>query len=629
MLKQIRGAMKSFVVIIVSVPLIIAFAAWGVPEMSQLSQNYAVRVGKSGISGIEVRNEFDRYATNQRFSNDGQFDRSGAIAAGIPNQIVQSLALRSALDQEAAKMGLSIPREEVRQFLQSSDQFKNPNTGKFDNDVLTGLLREYNYSVAEFEDRLRSDLVNNQVASAIGPGGPAPKAFSDALILRETESRDVSILTITDDMAAPAPQETPELLKDYYAKNSAQFMAPEMRTFAAVILKAADYNSDGAVSDEDLLKAYEATKAKYETPERRTVYQLTIENEADAKTALDALKNGAPFEKVAGDNGKTLADATFTEALQKDFIDPKVGAAIFGANAAGDVVGPIEGVFGFTIAQIVAITPATTTPFEEAKAEIAADMQQRSSKKNLFDAIEAIENSRDTGASLADAAAAADLVAIEYGPVDSFSFSSGGAIVAGVPGEVLRRAFELEEGEESDATEFSDGSGYFFVSVHEVTPPAAIPFETVENEVRARWQEADRTTRLDAVVKEVRAAVDSGKTLKEAAAALNRAPIEEKISRRTGNQLLTEPLVEQAFSAEIGEAISGPGASDGAQIVATIDAVSYNTDIVGAENVSMFAQYIGGQLGQELVDAYSKSVLTDSGIKIYQDRIDAQFADGQ
>ncbi len=629
MLKQIRGTMKSVVASLIAVPLVIAFAAWGVPEVRQFSQNHAVKVGNQGVSILEVQKEFDRFVTNRRLANEGEFDREAAIAAGAYNQIVQSLAARSALDQESYKMGLSMPREMVREFLQTNEQFKNPRTGKFDNEALTGIMREYNYTIREFEDRLQSDMLRNQLISAVGAGGPAPKAFVDSLVLRETEMRTVSYLTITEDMAGAAPAPTPEALKEYYEKNSAQFMAPEYRTFSAIILRNSDYVDLQAVSEEDLLKTYEASKSRYETPERRTIYQITFQDENAAKAASEALKGGRPFEAIASENGKALAEITLTELQKRDIVDPKVADAVFGASEAGVIVGPIKGVFGFSIAQIVSVTPSSLKPFEEVRLEIEAEAQSRDSKKNLFDTIEAIENERDTGASLADAASKAGTIAIEYGPIDSYSFGSGGEIIAGVPGDVLQEAFKIEEGEETDAIELADKSGYFFVAVTEVTPPAPISYDRVADEVLARWTKSDRDARLDAIVKSVRDAVEKGKSLKEAAEPLNRAPIVETVSRRSAGQTFSAAVLEQVFTAAKGEAISGPASIGDAQIVVTIDAIAYDTAKISPDDISTFAQYVGGQLGQELVDAFTDTIVADAGVKINQTQIDALFADGQ
>ncbi len=133
--------------------------------------------------------------------------------------------------------------------------------------------------------------------SAVSAAAPAPKAIVDALVLRETETRTVSYLTVTEDMAGAAPEPTPELLKDYHAKSSAQFMAPEFRTFVTVTLKSSAFGDQTQVSEVDLRKAYDAAKSKYETPERRTIHQITYDDEAKAKEGLAALKSGAPSRR--------------------------------------------------------------------------------------------------------------------------------------------------------------------------------------------------------------------------------------------------------------------------------------------------------------------------------------------
>ncbi len=141
MLQQIRGTMKNVFAFFIIALLILAFAAWGVPEIRQFTQNHAVRVGGEGISILEVQKEFDRYVTNRRLANDEAFDREAAIAGGLPDQIVTSMATQSALKQEAGKMGLLVPRTAVKDFLQDNEQFRNPRTGKFDNEALTGILQ--------------------------------------------------------------------------------------------------------------------------------------------------------------------------------------------------------------------------------------------------------------------------------------------------------------------------------------------------------------------------------------------------------------------------------------------------------------------------------------------------------
>jgi len=629
MLKQIRGTLKSVIAFIIVVPLLISFVAWGVPEMRQMTSSDAVRIGAKGFTALEVKREFDRYVVNRRNQSDGAYTSEQALADGVQNQIVESLVTQSALDQEALKMGLIITRPMVSAYLQTSEQFKNPNSGKFDNETLDLILREYGFSIREFEERIRAEMLRAQLLGGVARGGPASSAMVDGLIAREVETRDVSYVTISEDAAGAAPAATPDIINDYYEKNKSLFMAPEYRTFTAVILRNDDYVDVAEASEEKLREIYSANKAKYETPERRTFYQITIEDEAAATAAVKALNEGQPFESIAAGNGQSLAQVTRTDVLKSDIVDPAVAKAVFAANAgAGAVIGPVKGVFGFNVAQIAAVTPAAVKPFEEVSAEIEAAILDQGTKKRLFEAVEDIENERDTGAAIADAARKHGVMAQIIGPVDSFSFGRGGEIIDGVSGEVLAAAFKVEEGEESEATELADKSGYYFVSVSEVIPPAPIPLETIAAEVEARWRAAERDSRLAGVVTTISDALAKGSTLADAAAPFSRVPLPASLTRRSVNETFSQEILDQVFSAAKGKSISGR-AGDGAQVVVVVNEIRFGAAPIGPEQVSAFGRFIGNQIDQELIDAYAKAVRDDFKVKINKTQIETQFAEVQ
>lgn len=629
MSKKMRGPIQSLLAIVIGVPLVVSFVAWGVPEMRQLTRNDAVKIGSEGFTAIDVKREFDRYVVNRRNQSEDGYTAEQALADGAQDQIVDSLATQSALDQEALKMGLLITRPMVSTYLQTSDQFKNPNSGKFDNETLDAILREYGFSIREFEERIRMEMLRGQLLGGLARGGPASSAMVDGLIAREVESREVNYVTIGEDAAGAAPAATPDAIKAYYEKNKSQFMAPEYRTFTAIVLKNDDYIDRAEASDDKLLEIYNANKVKYETPERRTFYQITIETQADAEAAVKALKDGRPFESVAIENGQNLAQVTRTDVLKTDIVDPAVGNAVFDAAAAGGaVIGPVKGVFGFNVMQIASVTPAAIKTFEEVRDEIEANFLDQGTKKRLFEKIEDIENERDTGAAIADAAKKHGVAAQTFGPVDSFSFGRGGEIIDSVPGDVLAAAFKLEEGEETEATELSDKSGYYFVSVTEVIPPAPIPLETIEAEVEARWRASERDARISAVVTKISEAVALGKPLAEAAAPFNRAPLPASLTRRSVNDTFSQELLDQVFSAAKGKSVSGR-AGDGAQVIVGVEDIKFGASPVGPDQIAAFGRFIGNQFDQELIDAYAGAVRADAKVKINKSLIETQFADGQ
>ena len=343
-----------------------AFAAFGVPEISNLTQNHALKVGKQGFGTREITEEFNRAMVNRRAESEGSFTREDAIATGLPEQIIDSMATRSAIAQEADRMGLVMPRSIVSDFLQSSEQYQNPRTGKFDQETLGAILQNYNLSPRQFEALLQRDLLQSQLVGSLSASAPAPESLIDSLVLRESERRTVEYIEITEEMAGVAKEPTPDDLNSYYEQNQAQFTAPEYRTFNYVALNRDDFAKDIEVPEEDLRKLYEAGKERlYSKPERRTLYQIPYDSEAQAEAAAEALRQGAPIEQVAEDRGFALAAITNTEIGKDDIIDPNVAEAAFSEGSQeGDVIGPVKGLFGSVVIQIAGITAPETQSFE-------------------------------------------------------------------------------------------------------------------------------------------------------------------------------------------------------------------------------------------------------------------------
>lgn len=631
MLSQVRGALKGVGAWFIVVLLILAFAMWGVPEMRQFTSSAALTVGDENFSAQYVQNEFNRSVQIQRQESGGAFTRDDAIAAGLPDQVVNSIATTSALTQFASNLGLALPREVVRDFLQENENFQNPATGKFDRFVLESILQRNAMPVSEFERRIEDELIRGQLIGAFASSGPAPDAFIDAMLLRETESRRIAYLTVTNDMAGAAAEPTPEDLDAYYQQNQAAFTAPEYRTFDLLILRSADFREGLDAPEEELRRIYEANKPRlYDQPERRTLYQTTFDNEAEALAAVSALRQGKPFENLATERGLSLEAVTFTEAQKRDILDPAVADAAFAEGLEeGAILDPVKSLFGWSVVQIAGITPPETKTFEEVRAELESSYLEQDTRRRLLNAIDEIEEERDTGASLATAAETVGLNVETFGPVDQYSFAPGGAILDKIPGEALAEAFQLEEGEESEAGDLANNDGYFFIAMREITPPALIPFEDVRDEVEQRWRKQEREQRISATVRTIRKAVEGGQSLEEAAAPFDRAPIELTINRRFENDTISTAFNSQIFFAELGDLISGPTALGEAQVIAHIRDIIVLPNATPVDQREIYSQYLGYQLDQELLEAFVTAIREDYGVKVNRTQLDTLFADAQ
>ncbi|WP_375205893.1 peptidylprolyl isomerase [Hyphococcus sp.] len=630
MLSQVRGALKGAVAWVVIILLVAAFALWGVPQTSQLFSSSAVTVGGESFSQRAVSREFDQTFQRAARESGGGLTREAAVASGMHGQVVDRLITQSALDQYTQKMNLALPREAIRDYLQSNENFQNPATGQFDPTTLESILLSNGLTAKQFETIMREDLSRAQLIEALVSETAAPANFVDAMILRETERRRIAYLTVTEDMAGESAEPTPEDLQTYYTENEPLFTAPEYRTFDLLVLRSEDFHEGLEAPEEEMRRLYEAGRDRlYSTPEKRTVYQITYDTEAQAAAAVADLGQDKSFEDLAEARGLSLDAVTFADATQNQIVDPAVGEAAFADDVAeGGVVGPVRSLFGWTVAQVAEITPGEDRTFEDVRPELEASYLDNDVRRRLQDAIDVIEEERDTGAELAEAAEAAGLSVETYGPVDRVSFAPGGAIIDKVPGEALSEAFQLDEGEQSEALRLANEDGYFFVSLREITPSALKPYEYVEEEVEDRWRAEERRKRIEKTVSEIRQAVESGESLEDVAARYDRAPIELVIDRRFTNEAIDDGFNETIFFADLDDLVSDTIGNNGAQVVAEIREIGFGRSTISPAEEARLAELVGLQLDQELVEAFVNAIRDDYGVKINQSQVDALFNDG-
>ena len=631
MLQQVRSSLKGVVVFVFVGLLILAFALVDVPNVNQFGSNAAVTVGDAQFSSRYVENEFNRALLVRRQETGGNFTREDALATGMADQVVNSIATTAALSQFTDRLGLAMPRELVRDYLRENENFQNPATGQFDRFVLESLLQRNNISVEEFENRVAEDLMRSQLVMSLANAGPAPAPLTEAALLRQTERRRIAYLTVTGEMAGTPAEPTLEDLQAYYDANIAEFTAPEYRVFDLLTLSRATYAEELSVPEEELRRIYDQNRERlYEEPEKRTLYQLTYETEIEAQAAVAALRQGETFETVAQNRGLGLDAVTFADAQARDILDPSVSEAAFAEGLEeGAILDPVQSLFGWTIVQIAGITAPVSRSYEEVRDEIEAQFLENDTRRMIFAAIDDIEEERDTGANLAAAAEAAGLSVETVGPIDRFSFAPGGAIIDAVPGEALAEAFRLEEGDESEAIDFDDQRSYLFVSLREIIAPAPIAFEDVRDQVEQAWRNQERDQRISETVRGIREAIGGGQTLEEAAAPFDRAPIEILIDRRFENEIVSRSLNDQIFFADLGDLVSGPTALGAAQAVAEVRNITFSRNTIALNEEDMFKQYLGFQLDQELLEAFVTEVREDFGVEINRTQLDTLYADAQ
>ena len=150
--------------------------------------------------------------------------------------------------------------------------------------------------------------------------------------------------------------------------------------------------------------------ARFSTPERRDIQQITFPDEAAVAEASAKIKSGASFESIAADRKLTEKDIELGLLQKSDIADPALANAAF-ALPRGEVSQPVKTAFGYAILRVSKIEPGSTKPFADVSSELKREIASQRAKSQVQKLHDAIEDQRSAGKSLSDAAKSVGLEA--------------------------------------------------------------------------------------------------------------------------------------------------------------------------------------------------------------------------
>ncbi|MCA3543630.1 MAG: SurA N-terminal domain-containing protein [Rhodobacter sp.] len=423
-----------------------------------------------------------------------------AQTLGLDSQVRRRLITAAALDNEAARIGLSVGDARVVQEIMANDAFKGV-SGAFDRETYRFTLERNNLTEPAFETRVREDLSRSLLQGAVAGGFTAPAPMVAALQAWIAETRGFTLLRLTEaDLPTPLPDPTDADLRAFYDANPALFTAPEARriTYAALL---PEMLSQTIQLDEAALRAaYDERIAEFVQPERRLVERLVFPTDAGAAAAKARLDAGETFEALVEERGLTLADIDLGEQSREDL--GAAGDAVFALTEPG-VTGPLPSDLGPALYRMNGILVAQTTAFEDAREALATEQMMDAARRAIADRVEELDDLLAGGATLEDLAREGGL---ELGTVD---YAPGvDAPIAGY--EAFRTAAAAaEEGDFPELIELEDG-GLVALRLDAIIPPRLMPFDSVAEDVATGWRADALARALSARAIEVKAAVEGG-----------------------------------------------------------------------------------------------------------------------
>lgn len=610
MLDLVRRGVKSWVAKVLLGVLVASFAVFGIGDVFSNSLGSSVAsVGNQKVSAERFLAAFNgemRGAT-QRFGQP--VDVQLARQLGLDQQVLSRMAAEATLDQTMEDLSISAPDAVVAETIIADPSFQA--AGQFDDAQYKYLIAQNGFSIEGYEEQTRRALARNQLTAALVAGATAPAGAAEALLAYQGERRRIDYITLNiADHAENAGEADEATLAAHHEANPELFSAPEMRDAVYLHVSIDDMVSEFSPDEGELQALYDARSSLYAQPERRDLYQTIYGDEAEAAAAKARLDAGElDFDALLAERDETRADTSLGDVTNGDLAEATAKAA-FEATDEG-VVGPIDTGFGFALIDVAAITPAETIPFEDARAELAIDLQREAAVDAAPGIAGEIDDLRAGGATLEEIASDLGLM---LGQAKGVSADNRNDDLTGDPA-FIADLFASEEGEERDLVENDDG-GYFVLRLDGVTEAALRPLDAVRTEVTAHWRSTQLAASLRARAEALVERLNEGELLAVAADELGvDVQTEGPKTRAEGWVSITGELVETIFNTPMGGAgYSATPNAPGLVTIATVVGIEAAEE--DADRLEALRAQLNQMTGSDALQLFLSAKQVEAGVNI-------------
>lgn len=596
MLDALRQGAQGWVAKGLMVLLVLSFGIWGVA--GRMSSGGAGRLATVGDTEVGIP-EFSRTLE--------QAQRSGRQVT--PDQVLNSLLLNAALDDEAANFNLGISDDRIARQIADDKRFQGQGDA-FDRDVFTNVLNNSGIDRHAYVEGLREDAVRQQIAGSLAAGITAPQPIVEALYRFQNEERTVSSLTVDAKSIQPLGAPDAAALKTYFDANNEKFRAPEYRKLGLLVLDPTALADPAAVTPEAVAADYARRLDTFTTPERRRVEQIAFKTAPEAEAALTKTRSGTDFAAVAAASNVPAAGLDLGLKTKAEFIDPAVAEAAFAAQP--DVaVAVVDGAVQPSLIRVTAVEAGSVTPQAEVEPRLRQEIATRTAREHVQELYDKIEDERAGGATLEEVSRT---VSLPYRIVDAVAQTGvgpDGRPIADLPSqaELLQQAFDSDVGVENNAIRGGNDTFTFF-EVLEITPARDKALDESRAAVVSAWTAQESESRIAARAEELLGRLQKGETLAAIAAEIGAAvTVSERVKRGAPPTGLSANAAAQAFAGPQGHAANAESDAPPARILLVVDSVTVPAYFTEAADAKSISAQLNEQIGRDILDSYNRQLL--------------------
>jgi len=591
MMDNLRAASNHVVLKVILGLIILSFVLTGVGNyLIGGNGDYAAKVNGHEISRAELEQAFNSERNRQQQMLGDQFSQLASNDGYIQQmrqQALSQLVDQALLDQYISDLHLGISDEQVKQAIFNQKAFQT--NGKFDNAKYNGLITSMGFSADQYAEALRKQLLNQQLINAIANTDFMLKDETTKLTDLVSQQREIRQAVIDVNALAAKQTVTDDEIAQYYQQHQNSFMAPEQFRVSYIKMDAAAMQQP--VSEADIQSWYDQHKADYSQPQRSRYSIIQTKTEAEARSVLDALKQGGDFASLA--KSKSADPISARKGGDMGWLEPATtpdelkNASLTEKGQLSDV---IKSSVGFLVVRLDDIQPEQVKPLAQVHDVIADKVKQEKALDAFYKLQQKVsEAASNDNESLAGAAQASGLNVSETGwftrddvPADlDFDAVKQAVFSGGLTGQ------NGAPGNNSDIISV-DGDRAFVLRISEHKPEAVKPLDQVKAQVTDRIKHDKATQQAKAQADKLLAELKAGKSEALSAAGLTLS------SSKVVDRNAQDPIAQTAFSL--------PQPADNKPSWGTGEDMQGNVVLVALDKVS------AGSLPQNQVDEMIKGV---------------------
>ncbi len=393
MLRILREHASSWMLKLLLLGVAVTFISWGgYSFFREKKVTYAAKVNGVTIEWSQYNDAFQMTMRQYREALGPSFSEKMIEELRLGERILDDLISKILIQQEAKRLGISVPDEELREAIESVPAFQV--NGQFDKRNYERYLRINRVTPEGFEQSQREALLLSKAVNLIKMN--AGKVSDEEILetyLFENERINLTFMKIVPDSFKSQINANEIETKDYYQKHQEEFRIPSFVQVQYLLFRPSDFENKSEVSSEEIKRYYETRKDTFKIPKQIRVRDILIKaGPQDTADQLEVKKKKAEEILAIAKKTKDFSSLAkkYSEAedaskggdmgwIQKGSIGEQIESTLFSMKA-GDLSDVFAAKDGFHILKVEEVKEEKQKSFEEVKDQILQTLKKEKAK---------------------------------------------------------------------------------------------------------------------------------------------------------------------------------------------------------------------------------------------------------